>query len=80
MSLYPEGAATRSGFEQGPGYSAQFEAAPVWTVNHNLGRHPYSWAVETLGGVEIDVAVQHVSPNQSLVTFDVQIAGIVKFT
>lgn len=62
------------------GYSETFAAAPTWTVNHNFGRHPYSWAVETLGGVEIDVAVQHVTANQSVVMFDAQTAGIAKFT
>jgi hypothetical protein len=62
------------------GYSQTFTAAATWTVNHNLGRHPYSWAVETLGGVEIEVAVQHVSINQSVVMFDSQTAGTARFT
>jgi len=49
-------------------------------VNHNLGRHPFSSSVETLGGVEIEVAVQHVTTNQSVVSFDAPTAGIVKLT
>jgi hypothetical protein len=62
------------------GYSETFAAAPSWIVNHNFGRHPFTWAVETLGGVEIDVAVQHVTSNQTIVMFDSQTAGIAKFT
>jgi hypothetical protein len=62
------------------GYAETFAAAPSWIVNHNFGRHPYSWAVETLGGVEIEVAVQHVTINQSVVTFDSPTAGIARFT
>jgi hypothetical protein len=62
------------------GYSETFAAATTWIVNHNFGRHPYSWAVETLGGVEIDVAVHHVTANQSVVLFDTPIAGIARFT
>lgn len=49
-------------------------------MNHNLGRHPFSSSVETLGGVEIEVAVQHVTTNQSVVSFDAPTAGIVKLT
>jgi hypothetical protein len=49
-------------------------------VNHNLGRHPFSSSVETLGGLEIEVAVQHVTDNQSVVSFDAPTAGTVKFT
>lgn len=62
------------------GYSETFGAAGSWVVNHNLGRHPFSSTVQTLGGVEIDVAVQHVTVNQSVVSFDAPTAGVVKFT
>lgn len=61
-------------------YVESFDAAPVWIVNHNLGRHPYTWAVETLANVEIDVVVQHVTANQSRVYFDLPVAGVVRFT
>ena len=61
-------------------YVETFDAAPVWIVNHNLGRHPHTWAVSTLGNVEIDVCVQHVTMNQSRVYFDLPVAGIVRFT
>lgn len=64
----------------GESYSETFPATATWIVNHNFGRHPYSWAVETLGGLEIEVAVQHVSLNQSIVMFDVQTAGTARFT
>lgn len=74
------GATGATGPAGAAGYSETFAAAPTWVVNHNLGRHPFTWAVETLGGVEIDVAVQHVSINQSVVMFDAQTAGIARFT
>lgn len=62
------------------GYAQTFTAQASWVVNHNFGRHPYSWAVETLGGVEIDAAVHHITLNQSVVYFDTPVAGIVRFT
>ena len=74
------GATGATGPAGAAGYSETFAAAATWVVNHNFGRHPYTWAVETLGGVEIDVAVHHVTANQSVVTFDAQTAGIAKFT
>lgn len=61
-------------------YVESFDAAPVWVVNHNLGRHPHTWAVEGLGNAEIDVLVQHVTVNQSRVYFDLPVAGVVRFT
>lgn len=69
---------------QGPfgtaAYVENFDAASVWIVNHNLGRTPHSWAVHTLSNVELDVTVQHVTPNQSRVYFDLPVAGVVRFT
>lgn len=61
-------------------YVETFAAASVWIVNHNLGRHPHTWAVESLASIELEVAVQHVSPNQSRVYFDLPVAGVVRFT
>lgn len=55
-----------------------FSAAPVWTVNHNFGRHPLALTVETLGGVEVEAEVRHVSLTQTLIYFDVPTAGVVK--
>ncbi len=69
---------------QGPNgsaaYTETFDAAPVWIVNHNLGRVPHTWAVLTLSNIELDVAVQHVTANQSRVYFDLPVAGVVRFT
>lgn len=76
-NMGPQGPAGTSGSSA---YVESFEAAPVWIVNHNLGRHPHTWAVETLAAVEIDVVVQHVTVNQSRVYFDLPIAGVVRFT
>lgn len=61
-------------------YVEAFDAAPVWIVNHNLGRVPHTWSVATTSNVEIDVLVQHVSPTQSRVYFDLPVAGVVRLT
>ncbi len=47
----------------------------VWTVNHNLGRKPSSVRVLTVGGLEVDAAVQDVSDNQAVITFNQPQAG-----
>lgn len=60
------------------GHSQTFAPASVVVVNHNLGRMPCSCTVRTLGGVEVEVEVQHVSPNQCRLYFDVPIAGTVE--
>ncbi len=60
------------------GYSETFEAAPVWVVNHNLGRVPAAVSVRTLGGVTVDVNVTHLNSNQCVAYFDVPIAGRVE--
>lgn len=76
----PMGPAGPPGETGASAYVESFGAAPVWIVNHNLGRHPHTWAVESTGSVEIDVHVQHVTANQSRVYFDLPIAGVVRFT
>lgn len=76
----PQGAPGAQGPYGSAAYVEEFAADTVWIVNHNLGRHPHTWAVESLGNVEIDAAVQHVTPNQSRVYFDAPIAGRVRFT
>jgi hypothetical protein len=62
------------------GLSLSFPAQQTWIVNHNFGRCPACVKVRTNGGVEIDAAVQHVSPNQLRVTFDCPVAGVVEIT
>ena len=61
------------------GYSQQFAAAPGWIVNHNLGRRP-NVQLRTLGGVEFDANVVHVSDNQVAVYFDAPMAGVVELS
>lgn len=76
----PQGPAGPPGPSGSAAYVESFDAAPVWIVNHNFGRHPHTWAVESAGAVEIDVAVQHVTANQSRVYFDLPVSGVVRFT
>jgi hypothetical protein len=53
----------------------QAQAAAQWVVNHNRGYRPSSVAVLSVGGVEVDAAVTHVSVNQLTVDFAVPYAG-----
>jgi hypothetical protein len=52
----------------------QSSAAPVWTINHNLGRR-VSVSVFTTGGVEMLAQVTTISTNQVQVSFDGPFAG-----
>jgi len=79
----PQGPPGREGPEgpQGPpgpgGAGFNFtQAAPatVWTINHNLGYYP-SVELFSVGGLEIDADVQHMSLNQTIVTFLIPTAG-----
>lgn len=60
------------------GFSQTFGAAPVWVVNHNLGRQPSSTLVRNAGGSEIEASVLHVSINQLNVYFDAPTPGSVE--
>lgn len=51
-----------------------FTESLVWTINHNLGRRPQIRLL-TVGGVEFDSYVQHVTDNQAVVTHNIPVAG-----
>lgn len=61
------------------GYTEQREAADAWTINHNLGRRP-NVQIRTLGGVEVDAEVIHVSENQVSVYFEIPTAGVIELS
>lgn len=70
---------------QGPAGSAtdsynhtQSSASTTWTVNHNLGRLPIV-SLRSVGGVEIEGDVVHISTNQVQITFNVSTAGTGRF-
>lgn len=63
----------------GTRYSEAFEAAAVWIVNHNLGRHVIV-SVTGAAGQEIEAEVRHVSTTQLRVYFDAPTAGSVLVT
>lgn len=46
----------------------------TWTVNHNLGKKP-SITVLDSANREIEVAVEHTSNNQAVLTFSVELSG-----
>lgn len=52
----------------------QSSALTPWTVNHNFGRFPVV-AIATLGGVEVEADVRHVSINQFQVHFNAAQTG-----
>jgi hypothetical protein len=60
-------------------YTASFPEAPVWVVNHNLGRAVLLRVSGTLGQ-EILAEVRYVNDNQAYVFFDVPTAGTVSVT
>jgi hypothetical protein len=64
--------------EGGAVFTQEYPAAAQWVINHNFGRHPYAVQIETLGGVVVDAAVQHVTLNQTIVMFDTLMAGVAK--
>jgi hypothetical protein len=51
-----------------PRYYEVFAPAAEWTVNHNLGAVPAAVKLLTMGGVEFDAAIVHVSDNQFVVS------------
>lgn len=48
--------------------------ATVWTINHNLQKHPSITVVDS-GGTVVLGNIQHVSPTQATVTFGVAFGG-----
>lgn len=56
----------------------QSSPAASWTVNHNLGRRPAAVSVLSVGGMEVDAAVTHVSDNQLVVEFAAPQVGSVR--
>lgn len=48
--------------------------APVWTINHNLGRRP-SVTVRSVGGLKVEPDILHVSDNQVQILFSAPFAG-----
>ena len=56
----------------------QSSPASTWTVNHNLGRIPAAVSVLSVGGVEVEAGVTHVSNNQLVVEFASSQVGSVR--
>lgn len=68
---------TDQGIYVGHHVHTQGSALATWTVNHNLGRRPVV-AVHSVGGVEVEAAVLHLSANQLQVMFAAPYAGSVR--
>lgn len=52
----------------------QAAASDMWTINHNLGFRP-SVTLFTVGGVEFEAEIIHLSDNQCIVYIATSIAG-----
>lgn len=52
----------------------QNSPASTWTINHNLSYKP-SVSIFSLGGIEIEAAIQHATNNQTIINFVVPTAG-----
>lgn len=52
----------------------QNEASQVWTINHNLGRHPVVSVLDS-GGSQMEVDVHHTSLNQLVLTLAYAVSG-----
>ena len=64
----------------GAGYiHTQSVAASVWTINHNLGYKPAVTAL-TVGGLEMEVEVLHISINQTQISLVAAMAGTARLT
>ena len=67
----------RSGGGDGEhGLFQQLTPSSVWTIDHNLGRHP-AVTVQDINGEEIIADVQHTSLNQIVITHNTSITGYV---
>jgi hypothetical protein len=64
----------------GAGYDFnQASPAITWTINHNLGYRP-SVQMFTVGGLEVLGEIQHTSNNQTLITFNIAVAGTARLS
>lgn len=72
----PPGPPGTGGGGGGSAYAfTQSSPSATWTINHNLGYHPPLIELTTLGYLQIEGQVQHVSVNQTVVNFNSAIAG-----
>lgn len=64
----------------GPTYEyVQTAPATQWVINHNLGFWP-SVELRTVGGMEFDAEVLHMSNNQVIVLNTLPVAGTARLT
>lgn len=58
----------------------QTEPAEVWTVNHNLGRHPSGIQVRDSTGRVVGTEIHHLSPNTFTSTSDDAFSGRISYS
>jgi hypothetical protein len=56
----------------------QISPQSSWTVNHNLGVVP-SVTVYSVGGMEVEASIVHISNNQTVISFVTPFAGTARF-
>jgi hypothetical protein len=52
----------------------QMTASNIWTIEHNLGKHPSCVIVDSSGAI-VEGAIQHIDANQIVVEFTSPFAG-----
>lgn len=72
----PPGPAGQGGGSVGYEHT-QLSPAATWNINHNLGYRP-SVSVFSVGGVEVNAEVVHLSNNQTQVSFNTPYAGFAR--
>jgi hypothetical protein len=75
LALAEQGPPGRPGIDAGSSYvHQQVSPSPNWVINHNLGFRP-TVSLLSVGGVEIEGEIIHVSENIVSVFFVIPVAG-----
>lgn len=57
-------------------YTQSFSAVSTVTVNHNLGKKPSTFVIDSAGD-ELDAPINHVSNDQLVVNFSASTSGVI---
>lgn len=81
VSVVTQGQQGPPGVSIGSAVYEHIQSVPLasWTINHNLGFRP-NVSVKSIGGLEVDAEVLHVSVTQVQIFFDLPATGIVNFS
>lgn len=77
VGVGPQGAKGDDGAAASTYLHTQSVASATWTINHNLGVNPVV-SLYTVGGVEFDGQVTHITANQAVVSLVTSVAGFAR--